>query len=77
MSEVTLYKANEAGAGDRSLLRHLAVVVVLKLLVLFLLWFLFFRTPEGAQEPGFDIHNHIAGSSSAAVSTQKEVNHDP
>jgi len=73
MTEVTLRKVKETGAMDRPLMRHLAVIVLLKLIFLFLLWFLFFRPPGGAVEPGFDIHNHIAGSSSTAVSKQKEV----
>jgi hypothetical protein len=74
MSDMTLEKVNEAGVRDRPLMRHLATIILLKVIFLFLLWFLFFRVPEGAIEPGFDIHNHIAGASSAAVSTQKEVN---
>jgi len=74
MSDMMLDKMNESGARDRPLVRHLAAIILLKVIFLFLLWFLFFRVPEGAIEPGFDIHNHIAGASSAAVSTQKEVN---
>lgn len=73
MSGMTLDKVNETGAWDRPLVRHLAIIVLLKLLFLLLLWFLFFRLPEGAAEPGSDIHNHIAGAASAAVSTQIEV----
>jgi len=73
MNEVTLRKVDETGAWDRPLARHLADIVLLKLIFLFLLWFLFFRTSDGAVEPGFDIHNHIAGVSSTAVSKQKEV----
>jgi len=72
MKEMTLYKADEAGARDSPLVRHLAVIVLLKLIFLFLLWFMFFRSPEGAVEPGFDIHDHIAGVSSAVISTQEE-----
>ena len=74
MSQATAEKLAESGAWDRPLVRHLAVIVLLKLIFLFLLWFLFFRLPDGGQEPGSDIHNHIAGVTSAAVSTQKEVN---
>ena len=73
MNEVTLHKVNEPSAWDRPLARHLAAIVLLKLIFLFLLWFLFFRSPDGAAEPGLDIHNHIAGASSTAVSTQKEA----
>jgi len=73
MNEVTLHKVNEPGAWDRPLVRHLAVIVLLKLIFLFLLWFLFFRSPPGAEEPGFDINNHIAGSPNTAISTQKEA----
>ena len=76
MNEMTVHNGNNSGAWDRPLVRHLAVVILFKLFFLFLLWFLFFRPPEDAQQPGFDIHNHIAGSSSAAVSTQKAVSHD-
>jgi len=73
MNEMTLHKANGPGATDRLLVRHLAVIILLKLIFLFLLWFIFFRSPEGADQPGLDIHDHIAAVSTAAVSTQKEV----
>jgi hypothetical protein len=73
MSEATVDKVTENGGLDRPLARHLAVVLVIKLILLFLLWFLFFRVPDGAREPGFDIQNHIAGSPGKVVSTQKEA----
>lgn len=73
MNGITLRKADETGAWDRPLVRHLAVIVLLKLIFLFLLWFLFFRPSEDTGAPELDIHNHIAGASSAAASTQKEV----
>ena len=61
----------EVSAWSYPLVRHLAAVIVLKLAILFLLWFLFFRLPDGAPEPGFDIHQHIAGSAQSPVSKQK------
>jgi len=73
MSETTVDKVTENGALDRPLARHLTVVIVIKLILLTLLWFLFFRLPDGAREPGFDIQNHIAGSPGEVVSTQEEV----
>jgi hypothetical protein len=64
----------EAVAADSAwahpLVRHLAAIIALKLAALFLLWFLFFRPPDGAPAPGSDIHDHIAGSARPAVSTQ-------
>jgi len=73
MSEATVDKVTETSALDRPLARHLAVVIVIKLILLFLLWLLFFRLPDGAKEPGFDIQNHIAGSPGEVVSTKEEV----
>lgn len=63
--------AGEASAWSHPLARHLAVIVALKLAFLFLLWFAFFRLPDGSPEPGSDIHHHIAGPGRDAVSTHK------
>jgi hypothetical protein len=52
--------------------RHLAVVIVIKLVLLFTIWFLFFRQPAGVPEPGYDIHDHIAGPGTAMVSDQHD-----
>jgi hypothetical protein len=54
------------------LVRHLAVVIVIKLVLLFTIWFLFFRQPAGVPEPGYDIHDHIAGPGTAMVSDQHD-----
>ena len=54
------------------LVRHLTVVIVIKLALLFTIWFLFFRQPAGAPEPGSDIHDHIAGPKTAMVSHQHD-----
>jgi len=73
MREATADKVTHNGDLDRPLARHLTVVIVIKLILLILLWFLFFRLPDGAREPGFDIQNHIAGSPGGVVSTKEEV----
>ena len=56
-------------AWSHPLVRHLALIVAAKLAFLFLLWFAFFRLPDGAPLPGSDIHHHIAGSREAAMPT--------
>jgi len=64
---------NPPGAGPWSipLVRHLAVIVALKLMFLFLLWFLFFRLPDGVPRPGIDVHRHIAGPAGSAHTLDK------
>ena len=64
------YRANEESVLSVPLVRHLAVIIALKLGFLFLLWFLFFRQAGNVTEPGSDIEDHIAGPVSAAVSLQ-------
>ncbi|MEJ2257136.1 MAG: hypothetical protein P8X98_09020 [Woeseiaceae bacterium] len=54
------------------LVRHLSIVIVIKLTLLFTIWFLFFRQPAGTPEPGSDIHDHIAGPKTAMVSHQHD-----
>ena len=43
------------------LVRHLAFVVLAKVLLLALLWWLFFRMPDDHASRFTDIHTHIAG----------------
>ena len=50
------------------LLRHLAIILVVKVLLLTLLWWLFFRLPEGGVSSFVDVHTHIAGPAVEAVS---------
>jgi len=66
---------SEGDAWSRPLVRHLTAIVALKLMFLFLLWFLFFRLPDGSQAPGFDIHSHIAGPGGMAPTTEKSEDH--
>jgi hypothetical protein len=47
------------------------VIVALKLMFLFLLWFLFFRLPDGVPRPGIDVHRHIAGPAGSAHTLDK------
>jgi len=54
------------------LARHLAIIIAAKLLLLFALWFLFFRMPNSGPTPGSDIHYHIAGQQAVAESTQTD-----
>jgi len=51
------------------LVRHLAIVVVAKVLLLTLLWWLFFRVPHGGVARPLDVSSHIAGPAAEAVST--------
>ena len=53
--------ASSTGLWDNPLLRHLALIMTVKLLLLTALWWLFFRPPTGAAPPANDIHTHIAG----------------
>lgn len=59
-------------AWAHPLVRHLAVIMVAKLLLLFTLWFLFFRMPDSGPTPGSDIHYHIAGQQAVAEPTQTD-----
>lgn len=43
------------------LVRHLAVILLVKVALLAALWWLFFRLPEPAHAARGDIHTHIAG----------------
>lgn len=58
-------------AWSHPLVRHLSAIVALKLLILFLLWFLFFRLPDGVPRPGIDVHSHIAGPPGTAHNLKK------
>jgi hypothetical protein len=49
------------------LLRHLTLVVLVKLLLLVLLWWLFFRTPDTHSPYLIDVQSHIAESSGEAA----------
>jgi len=51
------------------LVRHLAIVVIAKVLLLALLWWLFFRVPHGGVTAAPDVPSHIAGPAAGAVST--------
>jgi hypothetical protein len=50
------------------LVRHLAVVLIAKVLLLVLLWWLFFRMPDDQASRFTDIHTHIAGPAVKAIS---------
>ena len=50
------------------LVRHLALVLLAKLLLLTLLWWLFFRLPDDPASRHTDIHTHIAGPAAEAMS---------
>ena len=50
------------------LVRHLAFVVLAKVLLLALLWWLFFRVPHGGVAAAPDVSSHIAGPAAGAVS---------
>jgi hypothetical protein len=43
------------------LVRHLTIVLVVKLLLLTLLWWLFFRSPDSGVSERVDVGTHIAG----------------
>jgi hypothetical protein len=51
------------------LVRHLTLVLAIKLLLLTLLWWLFFRPPEADLSPRVDVHTHIAGPRAGTAST--------
>jgi hypothetical protein len=51
------------------LVRHLAVILAAKVLLLALLWWLFFRLPDGDLSRFADVHTHIAGPGPEAMST--------
>ena len=72
MSRDTRPAETGSGAWSQPLVRHLAVIVAAKLAFLFLLWFAFFRLPDGAPQPGSDIHHHIAGSMETAIPTHNK-----
>ncbi len=44
------------------LVRHLTIILVVKVLLLTLLWWLFFRMPDTGMPERVDIGTHIAGS---------------
>jgi hypothetical protein len=50
------------------LVRHLALVLLAKLLLLTLLWLVFFRLPDDPASRLTDIHTHIAGPVVKAMS---------
>ena len=59
------------------LVRHLAIILSAKVLLLTLLWWLFFRLPDGGASALVDVQSHIAGphiseSRAGAVSTLTE-----
>lgn len=59
------------------LVRHLAIILTAKVLLLTLLWWLFFRLPDSGAAALVDVHTHIAGPLSQirggeAVSTLTE-----
>ncbi len=43
------------------LVRHITIILVVKLLLLTLLWWLFFRTPDSGIAERVDVGTHIAG----------------
>ena len=43
------------------LVRHLAIILSVKVLLLALLWWLFFRLPDGGASARVDVQTHIAG----------------
>ena len=49
------------------LVRHLAVILIAKVLLLVLLWWLFFRMPDDQGSRLTDIHTHIAGPAALAM----------
>jgi len=51
---------------DNTLIRHLGVVLAIKLMVLFGLWWAFFRVPAQHLQP-LDVSSHIAGESLPVV----------
>lgn len=69
---MTTPQGNDDGMFSIPLVRHLAIVLAVKLTLLFLIWFLFFRQPAGGPEPGSDIHDHIAGPRAGMVSPQHD-----
>lgn len=72
MNLAPLQNSQQDSVWSIPLVRHLALVILLKLALLFTIWFVFFRHPSGAPEPGSDIHQHIAGPTAAALSQQKQ-----
>ncbi len=54
---------------DNPLVRHLAIVLLVKVLLLTVLWWLFFRMPDSAVPTPVDVHTHIAGPRAGGVST--------
>ena len=67
-NEITVNAANE-NIGASPLVRHLAIVLVAKLTLLVLLWWLFFRLPDGGASALIDVPSHIAGPVPETVST--------
>jgi hypothetical protein len=50
------------------LARHLAIILSVKVLLLVLLWWLFFRLPDGGASARVDVQTHIAGPASQITS---------
>jgi hypothetical protein len=50
------------------LVRHLAIILIAKVALLALLWWLFFRVPHGGVAAAPDVSSHIAGPAAGAVS---------
>ena len=69
---MTTPRGDDGSMFSIPLVRHLAIVLVVKLTLLFLIWFLFFRQPAGGPEPGSDIHDHIAGPPATMVPPQHD-----
>ena len=54
-----------ANIRSNPLVRHLTIILVVKVLLLTLLWWLFFRMPDTGMQQRVDVGAHIADSPSS------------
>lgn len=63
-----MVEAKETSMWENPLVRHLAGILVVKVILLAGLWFAFFRVPDGFLPQPKEIETHIAGPATSTGS---------